>query len=327
MPPEAPAHDEIDLEAVVALLERSPDLRAREIATALDLDRRSLNQVLHSRIDRFVKDAEDHTWRARTEATVDHLERPPGPFGPAAALIPANQQLAVVDQTTPCRTVQRLILDNDFSAIPVTDRDGVVIGVATLESLAEHLHRVDSTNTSLGDALESPIRHACERARYVGPETYIDRHVDWLDVQHVIVGTAREPLGILTIADVWAILHRFTEAFVLIHEIEVELRRLITRHAARRDTPVADLLAVMHVQDGMPRPSALEHLSFSQYLHVMYSPVGTPIFEPVMGSRSIFRASFDAVNRIRNDVMHFRDHAVPESSIKSLRAFRMTVRG
>ncbi|MCP4834084.1 MAG: CBS domain-containing protein, partial [Phycisphaera sp.] len=198
MPREAPAHDEIDLEAVVALLERSPDLRAREIATALDLDRRSLNQVLHSRIDRFVKDAEDHTWRARTEATVDHLERPPGPFGPAAALIPANQQLTVVDQTTPCRTVQRLILDNDFSAIPVTDRDGVVIGVATLESLAEHLHRVDSTNTSLGDALESPIRHACERARYVGPETYIDRHVDWLDVQHVIVGTAREPLGILT---------------------------------------------------------------------------------------------------------------------------------
>ncbi|MCP4835579.1 MAG: hypothetical protein GY895_12550, partial [Phycisphaera sp.] len=136
-----------------------------------------------------------------------------------------------------------------------------------------------------------------------------------------------EPLGILTIADVWAILHRFTEAFVLIHEIEVELRRLITRHAARRDTPVADLLAVMHVQDGMTRPSALEHLSFSQYLHVMYSPLGTPIFEPVMGSRSIFRASFDAVNWIRNDVMHFRDHAVPDASIKSLRAFRMTVRG
>ncbi|MDB4780304.1 CBS domain-containing protein [bacterium] len=327
MPREAPAHDEIDLDAVAALLERSPDLRAREIAAALDLDRRSLNQVLHSRIDRFVKDAEDHTWKARTEATIDHLERPPGPFGPAAALLPANQQLAVVDQTTACRDVQRLILDNDFSAIPVTENDGVVTGIATLESIAEHLHRVDSTNTSLGEALESPIRHACERARYVGPATYIDRHVDWLDVQHVIVGTAREPLGILTIADVWAILHRFTEAFVLIHEIEVELRRLITRHAGDRGTPLADLFAAMHVQDGMTRPSALEQLSFSQYLHVMYSPLGTPIFEPVMGSRSIFRASFDAVNRIRNDVMHFRDHAVPESSIKSLRAFRMTVRG
>ena len=67
----------------------------------------------------------------------------------------------------------------------------------------------------------------------------------------MIVGTAREPLGILTIADVWTILHRFTEAFVLIHEIELELRRLIGRHAAETETPLGDLLAAMHVQDGI----------------------------------------------------------------------------
>ena len=327
MPHTADPHDDIDLEAVVELLERQPGLRAREIATALGVGRRSLNQVLHSRIDRFVKDPEDHSWKVRADEAIDHLDRPPGPFGPAAALLPEKQRLAVVDRTKTCREVQRLILDNDFSAIPVANSDGVVTGIATLESIAEHLHCVESTNISIRDALDSPIRHACERARYVDPATYIDRHVDWLDVQHVIVGTAREPLGILTIADVWAVLHRFTEAFVLIHEIEVELRRLITRHAGDRGTPLADLFAAMHVQDGMTRPSALEQLSFSQYLHVMYSPLGTPIFEPVMGSRSIFRASFDDVNHIRNDVMHFRHHAVPDASIKSLRSFRTTVRG
>ena len=324
--PTAPS-DDLDLDAVIELLERSPDLRAREIATAVGVDRRSLNQVLHSRIDLFVKDPEDHTWRLRIEDSFDSIERSPGPFGPAAALIPERQELAVVSQTATCRDVQRLILENDFSAIPITNDQGVVTGIATLESIAEHLHRVDSKNTSLGDALDSPVRHACERPRYVGPETYIDRHVDWLDVQHVIVGTAQAPLGILTIADVWTILHRFTEAFVLVHEIEVELRRLIGRHAAAANTPLADLFAAMHIQEGTTRPSSLEHLSFSQYIHVMYSPVGTPIFEPVMGSRSIFRAPFDAVNRIRNDVMHFRDHTVPDASIDSLRSFRMTVRG
>jgi CBS domain-containing protein len=327
MPPKPTPQDDIDLEAVIGLLEKRADLRAREIATELGVERRSLNQVLHSRIDRFVKDPEDHTWRVRLEDSLDLLDRRPGPFGPAAALIPERQRLEVVDQTSTCRDVQRMILENDFSAIPVRNHDGEVIGIATLESIAEHLHRVDSKNTSLSDALDSPIRHACERPRYVGPESYIDRHVDWLDVQHVIVGTAREPLGILTIADVWAILHRFTEAFVLIHEIELELRRLIGRHAAATETPLGDLLAAMHVQDGITRPSAIERLSFSQYIHVMYSPVGTPIFEPVMGSRSIFRASFDAVNRIRNDVMHFRDHTVPDASIDTLRSFRMTVRG
>jgi hypothetical protein len=67
---------------------------------------------------------------------------------------------------------------------------------------------------------------------------------------------------------------------------------LIGRHAAATETPLGDLLAAMHVQDGITRPSAIERLSFSQYIHVMYSPAGTPIFEPVMGSRSIFRASF-----------------------------------
>ena len=321
------SQDDVDLEAVIGLLEKRADLRAREIATELGVNRRSLNQVLHSRIDRFVKDPEDHTWRIRLEESLDLLDRRPGPFGPAAALIPERQRLAVVDQTKTCREVHRMILEEDFSAIPVMNNDEEVIGIATLESIAEHLHRLDSTSTSLSDALDSPIRHACERPRYVGPETHIDRHIDWLDVQHVIVGTAREPLGILTIADVWAILHRFTEAFVLVHEIELELRRLISRHAAENGTSLGALFAAMHVQDGVTRPSALENLTFSQYIHVMYSPVGTPIFEPVMGARSIFRVPFDAVNHIRNDVMHFRDHTVPDASINTLRSFRMTVRG
>ena len=38
MPREAPANAPIDLDAVVELLERTPNLRAREIATALGLD-------------------------------------------------------------------------------------------------------------------------------------------------------------------------------------------------------------------------------------------------------------------------------------------------
>lgn len=318
---------EIKVDAVVAHLEQQPNLRARDIATALDVSRRALNQLLHSRIDRFVKDPEDHSWRVRDDSASEPLERSPGPFGPAAALIPSNQKLKIVPQTASCHHVQQLILENDFSAIPVENDDGALIGIATLESIAEHLQRVRHVNTSLANALDAPIRHACESVRYIGPETFIDLQVNWHDVQHVIVGTRHEPIGILTLADVWAVLHQFTEAFVLIHEIEIGLRFLITRHIASSETSIEQLLESMHIPEGANRPSNLEEMNFSQYIYLIYSSIATPVFEPLLGARAIFRASFESVNRIRNDVMHFRNRERLDESIDTLRSFRMTVRG
>lgn len=317
----------IDLQEIQDALADRPGLRARDLATILGVDRRRLNQRLHTHIDLFVKDSEDHTWSNRTANPGPVEHRPPGPFGPAAALLPDDQVLQVVSLTTPCREVFELILDRDYSAVPVVNSSGHVVGVATAESILEHLRSLSDKGIGLKKLVTAPIRNAMEEARFIEPETFVDLQVDWQDIQHVIVGTPSEPLGILTLSDVWQILHDFTAAFVLVHEIETGLRRMILRSIEGTSTSVDDLLAAMHVKDGQVRPHDIESLAFSQYLHLMYSNVGVIHFEPLLGDRSVFRPLFEEVTVIRNDVMHFRHHTVPPSHLQTLRKFRMIVRG
>ena len=49
------------------------------------------------------------------------------------------------------------------------------------------------------------IREAMEPARFVGREVYIDTETDWGDIDHVLVGTEDDLLGILCIADVFGL--------------------------------------------------------------------------------------------------------------------------
>ncbi len=322
----APDQD-IDVDAVVAALSVTPGQRAPDLAATLQVDRRSLNQLLHSRIDLFEKDPDGHSWSNRASTRVLDEDRTPGPFGPAVELIPRGQILLTVPSTDPCRRVLDIILDRDISAVPVTNESGRIIGVATAESILEHFRALSNGKLPLAKAIDAPIRHLLESPRFIAPDTFIDLQIDWQDIQHVIVGTPDQPIGILTLSDVWKVLHRFAEAFVLIHEIEVGLRRIIDRTAAGTGSSIASLLSAMHIQDGQARPQSLKALTFSQYIHLMYSQLGRPLFEPVLGSRDVLRPMFDEVNEIRNAVMHFHDHRVPEASLAKLRRFRITVRG
>ena len=56
---------------------------------------------------------------------------------------------------------------------------------------------------------------------------YIDTETDWSEIDHVLVGDKQNLLGVLTIADVLGRLNDFAEAFVLLYEIEHEIRDLI----------------------------------------------------------------------------------------------------
>ena len=317
---------DIDIDKIVDALTTQPDQRARELAAALQLDRRSLNQLLHSRLDLFQKDEGSHTWSNRATTRVVDEDRTPGPFGPANTLIPPGQDLFTVPATESCRRVLETILDRDYSAVPVTNEADRVIGVATAESILAHFRTLSAQQLSLAKAMEAPIRGLLDTARFIAPDTFIDLQVDWQDIQHVVVGTPDQPVGILTLSDVWQVLHRFTEAFVLIHEIEVGLRKIIVRRANDTGTSLASLLSGMHIQEGQVRPQSLNDLTFGQYIYLMYPQAGRPLFEPILGSRDVFRPLFDQVTAIRNAVMHFRHHRVPEASLDTLRKFRITVR-
>ncbi len=282
-------------------------------------------------------------------------KRRPGPFGPAWALLPKGQQPLVLDGATPASEALERLVDTGFSQVPVKDKTGGIIGVFSWISFGK---RVTDLHATTIKPTELPIREAMEPARFIDPEVYIDTETDWGDIDHVLVGTNDHLLGILCIADVFGRLNDFAEAFVLLYEIEHEIRDLI--HDVYDNDELAEVLDTMMASANRPaaevveelkqvieergtipavgkairllrsggsgRLESLEDFTFAQYRTLICSEANWPRFEPVFDTmRELLNADLGEVNELRNIVFHFRRGITPKDTDR-LRRFRDRLR-
>ncbi len=234
----------------------------------------------------------------------------PGPFGPAWALLPKDQQPLVLEGATLARDAIERLGDNGFSRIPVADKAGKIIGVFSWQSFGKRVADLHATKIK---STELPIREAMEPARFIGREVYIDTETDWGDINHVLVGTDDDLLGILCIADVFGRLNDFAEAFVLLYEIEHEIRDLICDVCD--DSTVNRMIAELKLPPNSRRPESLEEFTFSQYNLLICSKNNWDVFEPMFDTmRELVNADFGEVNELRNIVFHFRRAITPKDT-------------
>lgn len=284
-----------------------------------------------------------------------NTRRRPGPFGPAHALLPPDQQVVILDSKTLAGDAIERMVDEQFSQIPVSDRAGQIIGVFSWNSFGKRVADLSGTKIQ---PTELPIREAMEPARFIGPDVYIDTETDWGELDHVLVGTESELLGILCIADVFARLNDFAEAFVLLYEIEHEIRDVITDVFSAEELaaalehlvvsasrPTADAIdelkahidehgpnravgkALRVLKGGGMRPiDSLHDLTFSQYTSIVCSEANWPKFEPLFDTmRELIEKDFNEINGLRNVVFHFRRGITPKDTDR-LRRFRDRLR-
>ena len=129
-----------------------------------------------------------------------NYQRRPGPFGPAWALLPKDQPALILeDKTLASDAIERMV-DSGYSQIPVMNGEGRIIGVFSWQSFGKRVADLHATKIK---PTELPIREAMEPARFIGREVYIDTETDWGDIDHILVGTEDDLLGVLGIADVF----------------------------------------------------------------------------------------------------------------------------
>ena len=58
----------------------------------------------------------------------ERSSRRPGPFGPAWALLPNEQQPLVIDEDTPTNDAIERMVDNNFSQLPIQNDQSQIIG-------------------------------------------------------------------------------------------------------------------------------------------------------------------------------------------------------
>jgi len=228
----------------------------------------------------------------------------------------------MVHEDTPAWDALDRMRDDNFSQLPIVNDDGHVIGVFTWKSFA--VRTLDYRGQKI-DACELTVADCMEPAEFIPPDDYIDtnRATDWGEIDHILVGDAKNLAGVLTTADVFGRLTDFAEAFVLLYEIELDLRDLF---ASVYGADQLDQLFQELSPEKAPPIRALHDMVFGHYVQVISSRDRWPDFEPVLKTaREAATADLKRVNEVRNAVFHFRRQILPRDT-DALRRFRDRLR-
>lgn len=296
-----------------------------------------------------------------TESNV--VNKRPGPFGPARILLPEDQQVETIRDTESTSAALERMADTGYSQLPVVNSSNKVIGVFSWQSFGKRMSEIYSLKIDISKVAVKDTDLA--KAQFIAPDKYIDTGTDWSEIDYVLVGDENSLLGVLSIADVLGRLNDFAEAFVLIYEIEHEVRDLITdvyqenelsrifEGLSNPESPEASAAenlktllqgetpaitdkkigkTIQYAADLLQRASRvrpitdLKDFTFAQYREVIFNRDNWQRFEAVFdSSRDMLNIDFEKINDLRNVVFHFR-RGITARDTDRLRRFREKIR-
>jgi len=136
-----------------------------------------------------------------------------------------------------------------------------------------------------------------------------------IELQYVLVrGSDRKITGIVTTSDLSGEFRRLAEPYLLLGEIENQLRRMIgTRFSLPELAEARDPLDTRDVK-------SVADLNFGRYILLLETPDRLNRLK-VSIDRGTFVADLHHVREIRNDIMHFDPDPLPDNEIAFLRKF------
>ena len=213
------------------------------------------------------------------------------------------------NETIKCATT--IMLLNDYSQLPVIQGEYHVKGVVSWESIG--------VMTSLGRNCE--FVHQCMDTKY----QEIDASAPLLEavgiIEHngyVLVKDNKKITGIVTASDIAQQFVQISSPFLLIGEIEGQMRRLLIRW---KFTPKR-LRASQNPKSAKPKPiEGPEDLTFGDYVQLLRKEENWDCLRLSGIDRKKFVERLDEVREIRNEVMHFSLDDLPPETIKKLEDF------
>jgi CBS domain-containing protein len=200
------------------------------------------------------------------------------------------------------------MLTYDYSQLPIMQNEREVRGVVSWRSIASRL----ATGKD-----GSCVREFADKVEVIEASSSLLEAVS-LVVQHQYVlvrGSDRRIVGIVTSSDLSAQFQALTEPFLLLSEIENDLRRIIQ---AKYDQP--ELQAAKDPADTSRTIKSVFDMTFGEYVRLIDNPDRWKKLN-VKLDRNSFVGNLNSVRRIRNDVMHFDPDGIPPEDLNELRNF------
>jgi hypothetical protein len=220
----------------------------------------------------------------------------------------ANRKLIVVNQSDTLTKAITLMLQHDFSQLPVMQGEREVKGVITWKSIG--------SKQALGHDCKL-VGDCREDARIVDSNrTLFDAISTIVEYGYVLVRDQRDRriTGIVTASDLSLQFQILAEPFLLLREIELHVRRLLGDKVSITDFDLLDSPAA----GPKTKPQSVADLTFGQYVRLFQHPTLWAKLNLKIDCGSL-TGLLEEVRLIRNDVMHFDPDPMTPDELSTLK--------
>ncbi|MEP2977889.1 MAG: CBS domain-containing protein [Lentilitoribacter sp.] len=223
----------------------------------------------------------------------------------------ANKVPVSVSPDTDLSTAISVMIANDYSQLPVMTTKTSVKGIITWETIG--------IGVGLGKT-EKKVSDYMKDAHILSLDTaLIDAIPEIIQREHVLVRDEKNTIcGIVTDNDLSMQFNVLTAPFLLLNEIETQMREFLSSRCHVTDADVIALFS--QAGNGMEKANSLNDLTFSQY-HLLISEQNIWNRAMLKMCNGVFREQLDQVRMHRNDVMHFNADEADQDMLQDLRNF------
>jgi CBS domain-containing protein len=261
-----------------------------------------------------VKLAEEQTESAPTSAQPESssiIVQADGPTGDdptyrIGSLPAANKKLVTVSQNDSLVKAVTLMLQYDFSQLPVMQGDREVKGVVTWKAIGAKL-ALGTQCVSVGDCREDAKVVDSNRTLFDAIPTIVEHG-------YVLVRAGdRRITGIVTASDLSLQFQALAEPFLLLREIELHVRQLLSGRVVAADFDLLDAPNPI-----ARKPQNIADLTFGEYVRLFQHPQVWPKLDLKIDG-GVLTGLLEEIRQIRNDVMHFDPDPMTEDELKTLK--------
>lgn len=230
------------------------------------------------------------------------------PF-PLSQLVQGADRIVKVEATTLVSEALKLMINNNFTQLPVVDTEGRLVGIISEQDILRTQRIARRVNMLDGLTVDQ-----C----YVEATTLeLDKDdlytaLDRLEraVAIVVIDGSHVPVGIVTAYDTTSFLRNLTEGLLWARDIEVVLRQYIERAFPGEE---AMRQALLQAFGPGRRPERTEpakqytKLTMGEHIHLIQCDGNWPVFEPVFQPRMLFTDLMEQARDIRNAIVHLRN--------------------
>ena len=219
-------------------------------------------------------------------------------------VIPEDQKVHTIAPTTKVAEALHAMKNFGYSQLPVVEGEEV-LGLFSYRSLAEGVAGATKWKRPIA---ELPVEEFVEKADFARVTDEFIAIFDRLDRNNaVLIGEPDRLRGIVTAIDVLRYLYGVASPFVLLAEIELALRALISLAVNREQLIVCAKASLRSKYDEATIPTEVGEMEFNDYIQIIGHGDNWNHFAGVFGGmRETVRTKLEDIRELRNSVFHFK---------------------